>query len=561
MEVMIGALTVFLFAMARFNVVPPSRMSLPMGFPRSLEEARKWFWVEPEPAATILPPPRANTTVFRYWLYRISYAVIGVVVYLAILQVDGILQGIKLLAEGFGLGELVSTGNPTPFVIAITVLLLPMLPIFKVADVCIRRALYIRALIPAEQLRLRSRLKKANFEIDATLLQQVREALEIEGFDRGDIAYDPKPTTRSLWTKVAVLTEHIKHWEGVDKYKTAFAVLRERGSDKRSCEYVKEVYEALKGDAKTCFKALREQPGDEDTRLREERLRRDCKALLEIIYVLFSRVSLHSHYSDRDRVASLRDVGLKIEPRQGGPVPDSNDVIWLVILIGTVVTLPLWERLGAVRALAIGSIYFTATLTPLLIAAYCPKFAKGQGTRTPAIACPFVSGIIAATLGIGISVVSKSFVPELPWINLDIGWEAYVSRSYPWSGLIFLVAVLVSVSIRTGTYPDVSTLSGVYRYRQWGNLKDGLIFAGCTAFLMMTLIVPQLMELREGRFVIYDNTWWRLVSIPTAATFLIGFFVPTWFRANKLRMEKDLDGVRNDQLGDGHSTEGQTATV
>jgi hypothetical protein len=481
--------------------------------------------------------------------------VIGVGVYLVIYKVPGVIGGINLLAEWAGLESLIPA-DPTPFMLALVVLLLPVLPIFKVADAGIRRGLYIRALIPAEQLRLSVRLKKAAYEANAALLEQVREALEVEGFDRGDIALEPKPSTPSLWTKAAILIEQIERSQGLDKYKTAFAVVRELGSEKRSCEQVEEAYEALKGDAKTCFKALREQPGHEETQLREERLRRDCKALLERIYALLSRVSLHSHYSARERVASLRDIGFQVEPRQGGPVPDSNDVIWLLMLIGAVVILPLWQRLGFGRALAIGGVYFTAVLTPLLLAAYCPTFAMGRGARTPAIACPVVSGVIAAIVGIVISVVSKSIGPEFPWIDVLAGWQGYVERSYPWSFFVFLVAALISIRIRSGTYPDVSTLNGISRYQQWGSLTDGLILAGSTALLMMAIIIPRLIDLTEGRFELYDETWRRLVLIPTTATFVIGFFVPTWYRANTLRM-----ATEGDEVADGQSTPGRTAAV
>jgi hypothetical protein len=546
MEVMIAALTVFCFAMTRFNVPPPSRVTLPTGIPHSIEEARKWLRVKSEPASTILPPPRANTTIFRYWLYRVTYGVIGVVVYLTLYKIDGVRDSIiKLLLVLPGLESLKSVipADPTPFMIAIVVLLLPMLPLFKVADASIRRALYLRALIPAEQLRLCGCARTAEFNVDAALLEQVRDTLEVEGFDRRDIAYDEKPSTRSLWTKAGLLVRHIQRWEGLDKYKTAFAVLRERESNKRSCEQIREAYEALKGDAKTCFKALREQPEQEETQRREECFRRECKTLLESMYGLLSRVSLHSHYSERERIAGFRELGFQIEPRQGGPVPDINDATCLLILLGMVVILPLWHEIGFTRALAVGSIYFTATLTPLLLAAYCPVFAMGQGARTPAVACPVVAGLIAVIAAVVISVLSKSIMTEFSLIDLSEGWGRYKTGSYPWSFLVFLVAAMISVWIRIGKYPDASRLNGIYRYRQWGSLTDGMIFAVCTAALMIVYIIPRLMELRPEVFT--DDDWLRLLLVPTAATFVIGFFVPTWHRANRFRAHKETDRDRS----------------
>lgn len=522
MEAMIAALVVFCFAIGRFNVPP---------------------------ASTILPPPRANTTVFRYWLYGVTYGVIGVGVFLAAYSFDGLKHAMIWLSLPWV--EFVKSIVPadsridpsaftSAFMIAILVLFLPKVPLVKIADRSLRRFLYARALIPAEQLRLCGCARTADFTVDSTLLEQVRDALEAEGFDREDINCDDKPTTRSLWTKVSVLIHHIERWEGLDQYKTAFAVLKERDSDRRSSEHVKGAYEAFKGDAKTCFKALREQPGHEETQQREERFRYECKRLLDAIYALVSRVSLQSHYSDRERVASFEELGFRIKPRQGGPVPDSNDVICLLILLGMVVILPLSqiEGVGFGKALMIGGIYFAATLTPLLLAAHCPVFAMGRGTRTPAVACPVVSGLIAVALGFAISMGSNSISAEFPWIDLSQGWQSYCTRSYPWSFLVFLIASLLSVFIRIGKYPDVSRLTGIYRYRQWGSLTDALIFAGCTAALMIVYIIPTLMELRG------DDEWLRRLLIPTAATFVIGFFVPTWYRANTLRAEKEADAER-----------------
>ena len=72
-----------------------------------------------------------------------------------------------------------------------------------------------------------NRLKHAPYHVDLSTLERVRSKLEAEGFQRRDLIYEDSPTTGSLWTKTSVLIEHLLKWQGEDKYKTAFAVLKE----------------------------------------------------------------------------------------------------------------------------------------------------------------------------------------------------------------------------------------------------------------------------------------------------------------------------------------------
>jgi len=97
------------------------------------------------------------------------------------------------------------------------------------------------------------------------------------------------------------------------------------------------------------------------------------------------------------------------------------------------------------------------------------------------------------------------------------------------------MAVLVGVRIRTGTYPDPTRLKGIARYRAWGDLWDAGIFVGCVVAWMVVFVRPQVAALLKRPEVAQD---WRFLIIPVTAAFAIGFFVPTWYRANLLRMTK-----------------------
>ncbi len=244
----------------------------------------------------------------------------------------------------------------------------------------------------------------------------------------------------------------------------------------------------------------------------------------------------------------MAEIGFKVKRRAGGPVPDLNDAVWLTILLAAAVFLPLWSRVGAGKAVMISSIYFIAVLVPLLIGAYYPALCIRRKRNIPAVAFPVVAGLAASALGIVVSVVTKSIslggIEGRPRIDFLRGWSQYFNESYPWNFLVFLTAVLIAWRMRSGTYPDISKVKGYARYQEWGSLRDAAIFLGFTVALMELLIRPSLVRLQPERFL---KRGWYLDIIPGIILFLIGFFVPTWYRANALRIEKEGEMAKQDR--------------
>jgi hypothetical protein len=83
-KVLIGALLVMLIAAARFNTAPPARPPVAEKTSWALGFLKEAFQFQPEPASLFFPPPRAQTTFFKFELYRVAYALTGVAVYLAL---------------------------------------------------------------------------------------------------------------------------------------------------------------------------------------------------------------------------------------------------------------------------------------------------------------------------------------------------------------------------------------------------------------------------------------------------------------------------------------------
>ncbi len=547
MDVALGMLLVALVALRRFAEAPPARRSTPVGRSRTAGMVLNWFQLTGEPDRALFPPPRANTTVFNFWLYASLYAAAGLAVYLAILGIEPIraqiasivsLIGNFIPAKAGDITDAIKVGldNASPLVLAFVVsLLLPLIPPARGIDADFRRFLYTRASIPGQQLRERNRLKEAEFKV-TDRIDAVVGKLVGEGFDPVDLAYDEAAATaQSLWIKASLLIDQIRQWSTRQKYKTAFAVLKDRETATLSADSVEQAYGSLRGDAKLCFDAMRANLEAPETKAREDTFRQNCKNLLIQIYDFLSRVSLHSHYTDRERVASMRRMGFQLSLHKKSPIPDLNELVCLGIILAAVVVFPLGIVLGFGRAVAIAAIVFSAVLTPILIAHKIPRVTRTWRGPAPAVAFPALSGLVAVIVGLAIS-----FGILLQGEDIATRWQSYMDRRvYQWSAQIALVAILVAVRMRAGSYPSVTEGDGIARYRQWGSLQDAAIFGICAAALRVAFMWPEVMAI-DGSLE-WSSTL-RRFAVPTVMVTVIGFFVPTWYRASVLRI-KEREGT------------------
>ena len=530
---LIGIAIVFVVFLYRFGSAPslqPVRSEGSSGFLADILKGRAFSG---ESMPSLFQPPRANTTLFKFKLYQTAYALVGLILYLLIKNVPGLADQIQQIVNLVPGSDLSIPGGAGPVVLAFIVAwLLPKVPPFKAADTCIRCMLYEYASIPAQQLRERNRLKKAEYVADQEALENVRRVLVADGFEPDDLVYNAETlTTQSLWTKASLLLEYIDQWQGQDKYSTAFALLKERDSTQLSIEVVKKNYEGFQGNAKACFEAMRKFPEAPETAVQEETFRRDCKELLEGIYDLLSRVSLHSHYSDRERVRAMNQIGFRLGVDEAGPIPNHNDLVWLAMILAAVFVLPLALYIGPGKAVMIGAIMFTTVLTPILLANNFPNLAAKPDSTTPAISLPVISFFMAIFFGFLISITYNA----IDLGNLGGAWEHYKSRGYIWAIQYGLMAVLVAWRMHTGSYPETSQMKGIARYRVWGDLQDAAIFMVCTALVMVLVVEPQLLgthSLAEWKSV-------RQFVMPSVLSFALGFFVPTWYRANAKRMRTE----------------------
>ena len=618
--ILLGALVVWMAAMNRFNkpqtfFVAESEQKFNL-----LAIIKQSFGRTPSKQGLMLRPPRANTTVFRYRLYQTLYALLAIQIYFLLLfqpEIQKQFQEIIALIVGKETSGIPDIANSGPLVMAtFVVLILPNVPPFRWADSALRRLLYERALIPAQQLREINRLKMADYNPPAELEERARKIAIADSFRGEDIVYDAEnPTTKSLWCKSLLLIESIKDWEVEDKYMTAFAVLKESDSEQRTVDVVKEMKKNLMGDARTYFNELRYDPDATSRRManRDAVFRHSCHELLNKIYALLAGISLHSHYSENERITQFSKMGFRMGIESSTPLPDSNDMIMLTLILTTVLILPLAYKLDPVTAIMIGAIMLSAVLSPVLLARLCPRVSNHSRNRYgPNVAYPLLSGGLAVCFGFIIFSIGGLFIEIDSIAYCGTGYERYFNCSYPFGILHATIALLLATRLPRGRYPNIKELVGWQRYRQWGNFKDAAICAVGMFVVAMVFVAPLLEPIRSDQKLFSDllerrlietaqlteteksairleillqlelirasqppqpesskpdqssqsQSWMRAVRI-AFVSFILGFVVPTWYRAqkagfsghdrrknfsNRKRFESDLATIRRGNL-------------
>lgn len=548
---LIGGILVWLVAFYRFALqpAPPKRSQIP-GVPQWLGSALTWLSVKGEKQSSLFPPPRANTTLVKFWLFRFIYTFIYLAIYLLILFVSGLDKEIdtffSILIKFGGtsnenvekIGKIQFLG---PVTLALVIAAAPIVPPVRWLDLWIRSLLYDKASIDAQLKFEVNRLKGdklfhgddefvGNERRPAAAQQKVWERLKPDGFNHKDLKYTPGPAkAQSLWMKASLLDIHISNWERMNKYKTAFKVLTERDSKDRTVEIVHKNYEALKGNAVTCFESLRKKPEQQATKDREAEFRRDCKALLEQMYYLLARVSLKSHYSDSERVKYMGEIGFKLKLIRGGPTPDADESIALAVFIWVFISLPLWWITeDSIKTFAVGFAMFSAVLAPIFLAHMFAGFAfRERNSSVPSVAFPIVSGAVAGVIGFAVIFIVFSEL-SIDLLKEDLN----NTEKYRWCIFLFVLAGLIGYRMRVGTYPSVDELRNLRWYQASGNLRDAIIFTGSITVLVFALFGESSFDAWGGdRFVLMAS---RLV-LPLPFAFLIGYFIPTWYRARRAK--------------------------
>jgi hypothetical protein len=134
--------------------------------------------------------------------------------------------------------------------------------------------------------------------------------------------------------------------------------------------------------------------------------------------------------------------------------------------------------------------------------------------------------------------MSRPELKQLPEQRLGFdlvrGWARYATRSYPWSVLLFLIAALIAWRMQIGSYEDPGSLRGFARVRQWGSPTDAGQFSVASLALVALYIRPKVTELCQKPELATD---WMLLITPVLIATIVGFVVPTWYRAHLAKIK------------------------
>jgi hypothetical protein len=190
-KVLIGVVVVFMLGGAHFNSAPPARPVAHIGVSRALDFLTEAFQIRSEPALSLFPPPRAQTTFFKFGLYRVAHALTGALVYLVLYAIPGVAPQIDSFLRLVSSEKMVTLTDSGPIFLALVVaIVLPVMPSFRAGEWAVRRVFYDRACIPAQQLREMCRLKEAHYIGNPEMLKTVRDTLSQEGFLPTDLLVD-----------------------------------------------------------------------------------------------------------------------------------------------------------------------------------------------------------------------------------------------------------------------------------------------------------------------------------------------------------------------------------
>jgi hypothetical protein len=523
----------------RFAVIPPVSRARPENLPGLMGTIRNWFSVKIEPDK-LFKPARANTTRCKFLLFRVLYVAIAIFSFYSLLKLTSIQKLFEILLSPQLSPQLLGVAGPT-FAAVLFIIAFSYAPPFRGADDSLRRILYKNANIPAQQLAEQYRLKTAPFTPNADSLEAVRLRLIAEGFENDDLIYQATPTARSMWIKVAVLCFHVE--ENLANVKLGTELIN-------LANEILENFRSQKHNAKACFASLRNAPDTKQTEQLNTNLRNACYQLLDNLYELNSRITLIAHGSDLDRVKAARRTGFLIIPFSQILVPEFNDLVWFAFLLLIAMFLPLWFFKKFIEALGISAIVYISILTPIFLLAVKPTLVEHKKTGSyiseeiafdlPLIIFPVVSAFLVGflTFFIGIAVFGEGdFFNRL---------NHYIHFQYPYTSIPVLYSLLTAFRIQV---PYDKSKKHIYRGSYvHGNVKDAIIFS-VSVTIVYTAAVLSVKSLRSPDLSLVeilrnlDSQRYLRIGLNTMAAGLVGFFVPCWYRVNKMRAQRAQEQI------------------
>jgi hypothetical protein len=482
---------------------------------------------------------RSSTTAGRYFVGLFLYCLCGITFY-------GTLVNFPHLLTFVMQGNTVETwaqGMSVPLLVALLLtVMLPKVPLLNTLDEWVCQKLKDMAAIPWEILRLSAEMGRDKLKFSAEEQATVRQELENEGFNPKDIVFDANNSPASVWTNLSALLHKVDDWETDRRMGSYLAV------SQGELEKLRDRHQSLFSKAKTCFHLLGEdaeagstgKTHEAMTRYREdfmERVGQLRHATLEFI----ARGVLYAELTDQARENRLQALGFSID-WPDPPFSLNQLMLLFMVMCGVVLSgfvlfkdnlRGLSFELMLTRSIMISVIYMVA-----VACAVVPK-AKWSLAKTNAkdgrpIAFYLLAGLMAAGIAQFISLVFTVILTS----GFSCTWQRF-QLTYPWLLVSFCTALATAVMSDNPRFRMVS------RWQQ--RCLEGLIQGGAM-FLVARLTF---FWLQQRLFAVVPTCDLKyqppqrltMMLMAGAMGFVIGFFIPTWYRERKEAAAKESAGT------------------
>lgn len=484
------------------------------------------------------PTNRSTTTPARYYSTALMYVSIACITFFVFSKYPALLT----LIGGSNVPESV-TKLPAALVAALVLsVLLDKMPFFAPLDSWLRQKLQHIANIPYEARRLSRRLLRAPFTIETDVRAQIQEILLQNGFSSDDIQFERSESAQHTITKIVVLMDHLRRWEGERKFSGFMSDSADEIQGLKLC------CDQLTKKARRCFNHIRDLPQySSDLKSAQmgndyrNDLRENAEELLSKIFDFISRGILQCGVAHSVRRRELAALGFEAEVADYRGYLSFHQIVSLFAVTASVLLF------GGVIASSQSGASFPAQLRIVIMVAtiYCvaivcalhPKdhwtIARrgSQGERPAAFYA--VVGLLAALCGLAVSFIFKliQFAPDFGRAVDD------VKISHPWLLMSFSIAIVTAyLSDNRGT-----------EFGRWQRLVEALIQAVSlvlAAYLTHCwLASTNYFEIRHvdpARFLL------NMTAFAALNGFALGFLVPTWYRKATRASSEENDGNTSD---------------
>jgi hypothetical protein len=415
-----------------------------------------------------------------------------------------------------------SLAHPLSIALVLSVFL-PTAPLLADFEAALRKKLHRLAQIPTNVQSLANRLKRSTLSVPEPVQMAVSEVMWQRGFEEGDLSFRPEDRARYCWTKLFVLIHQLDAWQQDPK------VLGLIKQFEPEYEAILRTRDELGEQAQICFAMKRSQMTDTDERLRraanayEAQFLKRCEALLQSLYDLISRAALTGFVRDSVRWAQLKTLGFEDEDlKDPNQVATSDQLVQLFLLCALILfgAFLVGQRSAAIVPQSFGQTAArTLTISSVILASvWCAVYVKSRSGR--ARARTWTAYMLAGALAMLLRCVI-SFLGELAMLriledgrfDLAQAWFEF-QQATPWILMPFVIAFLTAFNL------DNQPSLGLHG--RWLRLVEGA-FQG--SMLVLTAAVVNLQLSPSKAF-----PWHLLLPSSLGIGFLIGWYIPAWYR-------------------------------